>query len=130
MSRRLTFRQPSFCRMNPRLPDTWFLVDPGDRIRQRQVHGPFLVQRREELDFGGRFLTRHRGATETTFLVTRIEERSEVGLSCQVIHLEDERDGGCYVIDTGLMGPGIPSSGFEPASGAPPEDHPLRASPG
>ena len=95
------------------------MVGPGDRIRQRQLHGPFVVQAREELGYGGRLLTRHRRATQTTFLVTRIEERSEVGLSCQVIHLEDERDGRSYVIDTGLMGPGIPTSGFEPLSEAP-----------
>ncbi len=104
---------PRFAGCIPRLADPWVLVGPGDRLRQRTPQGPFVVQRRDELGFGGCLLTRHRTATLTTFVVLRIEERSEVGLTCQVFHLEDEHDGARYVIDTGLMGPGLPTSAFE-----------------
>jgi hypothetical protein len=89
------------------------LVGPGDRVRQVVSYGPFVVQWREELEFGGRRLSRHRDATGTVFTVSHIEERAETGFCCQVVHLVDEYDGGRYVVDTGLMGPGLPTDAFE-----------------
>jgi hypothetical protein len=85
---------------------------PGARVRQTVERGPFVVQLREDLGLGGCRLTRHSDATATSFVVVRYAERSEIGLSCHVVHLEDVRDGRGYVLDTGLMGPGFPPDAF------------------
>jgi hypothetical protein len=97
---------------------TWLVPPAGARVRQLVAHGPFVVQRREDLGLGACRLTRHRGATATTFVVVGYAERSEIGLPCHVVHLEDERDGRRYVLDTGLCGPGLPADAFALA------DHP------
>jgi hypothetical protein len=91
----------------------WLLPEIGARVRQREPHGPFVVQRREDLYFGGCRLTRHRGATTTTFTIVQYAERSEIGLPCFVVHLRDDRDGHRYVVDTGLCGPGLPPDMFD-----------------
>ncbi len=93
-------------------PPGWHLPPPGSRVRQTVERGPFVVQLREDMGMGGCRLTRHRGATATVFRVLGYDERSEIGLPCHVVHLEDERDGQPYVVDTGLMGPGLPADGF------------------
>jgi len=91
----------------------WIHPPPGARVRQTSSNGPFVVQRREDLGMGACRLTRHPGATGTTFVVTGYAQRSEIGLPCHVVHVEDERDGRSYVVDTGLMGPGLPLETFE-----------------
>ena len=88
------------------------MPETGALVRQTRTHGPFVVQRRIELDFEAVILTRHPEATATVFVVLRYAERSEIGLPCHVVHLEDERDGQVYVVDTGLMGPGLPADTF------------------
>ncbi len=96
----------------------WLRPEVGRRVRQLVPHGPFVVQRREDLGMGACRLTRHRGATTTTFTVVAYAERSEIGLPCFVVHLRDDRDGHRYVVDTGLCGPGLPPEAFalvEPA---------------
>jgi hypothetical protein len=90
----------------------WILPQPGARVRQIRAHAPFVVQRRQILECGGAFLTRHPDATSTEFVVRRLEERSEIGLPCFVIHLDDQRDSAPYIVDTGLMGPGLPTDTF------------------
>ncbi len=95
------------------LHEGWVRPEPGARVRQIIVHGPFVVQHREDLGLGAVRLTRHRGAFETTFVLLGYSERSEIGLPCHVVHLRDERDGREYVVDTGLAGPGLPLDAFE-----------------
>ena len=99
---------------------TWLVPGPGARVRQTRTHGPFVVQRRDIVEFGGVLLTRHPAATETVYVVVGYEEGSEIGLPCHVVLLEDERDGALYVVDTALMGPGLPADAFvvldEPAA--------------
>lgn len=90
----------------------WLRPGIGERIRQTRAHGPFVIQRREDLGMGACRLTRHRGATTTTFTVLAYSERSEIGLPCFVVHLRDERTGHGYVVDTGLCGPGLPPDTF------------------
>ena len=68
----------------------WIQPDVGGRVRQVVVHGPFVVQRREDLGGGACRLTRHRTAHETTFVVEGYSLRSEIGLPCHVVHLRDE----------------------------------------
>ena len=80
------------------------------------AYGPFVVQLREELGLGACRLTRHRTAHATTFVVEGYSLRSEIGLPCHVVHLRDEADGACYVVDTGLCGPGLPADAFTSAS--------------
>jgi hypothetical protein len=77
------------------------------------------VQLREDMGMGSARLTRHRRAHETTFIVLGYAERSEIGLPCFVVRLEDERDGRPYVVDTGLMGPGLPADHFAVEDPAP-----------
>ena len=96
----------------------WLRPEPGTRVRQTVAHGPFVVQHREDLGLGGAMLTRHRGASETTFVLLGYSERSEIGLPCHVVHLRDEHDGREYVVDTSLAGPGLPAHSFEVESGA------------
>lgn len=91
---------------------SWLVPDPGTRIRQTRPSGPFVVQRRDVLGFEGVQLTRHPSPTDTVFVVLGYEERYEIGLPCHVVHLKDERDGARYVVDTGLMGPGLPADTF------------------
>ena len=93
-------------------PPGWHMPPPGTRVRQTVERGPFVVQEREDLGMGSCRLTRHRGAVRTTFRVLAYDERSETGLPCHVVRLEDERDGRPYVVDTGLMGPGLPEDAF------------------
>jgi hypothetical protein len=93
-------------------PVPWLFPPPGARVRQTVENGPFVISLREDMGMGGCRLTRHRGATSTTFVVVRYAERSEVGLPCHVVHLEDERDGAPYVLDSALMGPGFPPDAF------------------
>ncbi|WP_217914200.1 hypothetical protein [Miltoncostaea marina] len=92
--------------------DRWLRPEVGARVLQLVEVGPFVVQHREDLGFGGCRLTRHRGATTTVFEVVAYAERSEIGLSCHVVHLRDERDGREYVLDTGICGPGMPADAF------------------
>ncbi len=96
----------------------WLRPEIGERIRQTRVHGPFVVQRRDELGLGAARLTRHRGATTTTFTVLAYAERSEIGLPCFVVHVRDDRTGHRYVVDTGLCGPGLPPDMFVLVDGA------------
>jgi hypothetical protein len=90
----------------------WLMPAAGARVRQTVAHGPFVVQRREDLGLGACRLTRHPGATRTIFVVLGYAERSEIGLPCHLVHLEDEGDGRRYVLDTGLCGPGLPPDAF------------------
>jgi hypothetical protein len=92
--------------------DGWLRPAPGSRVRQTVEHGPFVVQRRDDLGLGSCRLTRHRGAAGTSFTVLGYSQRSEVGLPCHVVHLRDEVDGREYVVDTGLCGPGLPADAF------------------
>jgi hypothetical protein len=88
-------------------------------VRQLVDRGPFVVQLREDMGMGSARLTRHPAARKTTFRVLGYMERSEIGLPCFVIRLEDERDGRAYVVDTGLMGPGLPADAFAIEDDAP-----------
>ncbi|HET6689770.1 MAG TPA: hypothetical protein VFG74_02795 [Miltoncostaeaceae bacterium] len=97
----------------------WIHPDVGDRVRQLVPHGPFVVQRREDLGGGACRLTRHRTADATTFVVEGYSLRSEIGLPCHVVHLRDEADGASYVVDTGLCGPGLPAEAFTASSASP-----------
>jgi hypothetical protein len=90
----------------------WLRPPPGSRVRQTRAHGPFVVQRREDLGLGSCRLTRHRDPLATGFLVLGYAERAETGFSCHVVMLEDVRDGEEYVVDTGIMGPGLPADAF------------------
>jgi hypothetical protein len=99
----------------PWLPDDWFMPAAGTRLRQIVAGGAFVVQRRELLGSGSARLTRHTEATATTFTLVRYEERAEIGMSCHVVHLRDDADGDQYVVECGLMGPGLPRDAFEPA---------------
>ncbi len=90
----------------------WLRPEIGSRIVQVRTHGPFVVQRRDDLGLGGARSTRHRGATTTTFTVLDYAERSEIGLPSFVIHLRDDRTGIRYIVDTGLCGPGLPPDTF------------------
>jgi hypothetical protein len=92
--------------------EPWLRPPPGARVRQTVPHGPFVVQRREDLGLGACRLTRHPDAQATTFAVVAYAERSEIGLPCHVVHLRDERDGAAYVLDTGICGPGLPPDAF------------------
>jgi hypothetical protein len=92
--------------------DGWLRPAAGARVRQVVEAGPFVVQHRLDLGLGACLLTRHRGATATAFVVLGYSQRSEIGLPCHVVHLRDEADGGEYVVDTGLFGPGLPADGF------------------
>lgn len=103
----------------PAPPPGWHMPPPGARVRQTVDRGPFVVQLREDMGMGGCRLTRHRGAAATAFRVVGYDERSEIGLPCHVVHLEDERDGRAYVVDTGLMGPGLPPDAFTVEDAAP-----------
>ena len=98
---------------------SWHVPGPGARVRQTRTHGPFVVQHREIVEYGGVLLTRHPTATETVFVVVGYEERSEIGLPCHVVLLEDVRDRALYVVDTALMGPGLPADAFEMVEDAP-----------
>lgn len=98
------------------LADGWLAPAPGALVRQVISYGPFVVQHRADLGMGGCLLTRHRGATETVFVLLGYSERSEIGLPCHVVHLRDERDGREYVVDTGLAGPGLPGDAFRELS--------------
>lgn len=90
----------------------WLMPPVGTVVRQLVPHGPFVVQRRHDMGHGGCMLTRHHDAPRTVFRITGYSERSEIGLSCHVVLLEDARDGEPYVVDTGLMGPGLPPDAF------------------
>jgi len=99
--------------VTPWLPDDWFMPEPGTRLRQVVLSGAFVAQRRETLGAGSARLTRHLQATATTFTLVRYEERGEIGLSCNVVHLRDEADGDLYIVECGLMGPGLPQDSFQ-----------------
>ncbi len=99
----------------PWLPEDWFMPEPGTRLRQIVASGAFVVQRREGLGAGAARLTRHTEAILTTFTLVRYEERPEIGMSCHVVHLLDDADGGEYIVECGLMGPGLPRDAFEVA---------------
>ena len=90
----------------------WLRPAIGGRVRQTRAHGPFVIQRRDDLGLGACRLVRHRGATSTTFTIVAYAERSEIGLPCHVVHLSDDRTGHRYVVDTGLCGPGLPPDTF------------------
>jgi hypothetical protein len=90
----------------------WILPEVGTRVRQVVIHGPFVVQHREDLGGGACRLIRHRTAHHTTFVIEGYSLRSEVGLPCHVVHLRDEADGASYVVDTALCGPGLPADAF------------------
>ena len=92
--------------------DIWLIPEPGARVRQIVVWGPFVVQYREDLGLGACRLTRHRRAVSTSFVVLGYSQRSEIGLPCHVVHLRDEADDREYVLDTGLCGPGLPGDAF------------------
>lgn len=95
----------------------WLRPPVGAHVRQTAPSGPFVVQRREDLGMGSCRLTRHRDPLGTRFEVLGYAERAETGFSCHVVLLEDLRDGAPYVVDTGIMGPGLPADTFavEPA---------------
>jgi hypothetical protein len=97
----------------------WIVPDPGTRVVQIVVAGPFVVQHREDLGLGACRLTRHRTAHLTVFVLLGYSERSEIGLPCHVVHLRDERDDREYVVDTGLCGPGLPVDAFRTRTATP-----------
>ncbi len=90
----------------------WLRPATGTLVRQLVEHAPFVIQRRVDLGSGACRLTRHRGATSTSFRVLRYGGRPDHGVSCHVIHLEDVADGEHYILDTGQMGPGFPPGDF------------------
>lgn len=98
----------------------WIIPDVGARVRQLEPHGPFVVQRRLDMGMGSCCLVRHRDPCGTSFRLLAYAERGETGLSCQVVHLADEADGGEYVVDTGICGPGLPGDMFAVIEGFPP----------
>ena len=100
----------------PWLPEDWFMPSPGTRLRQIVDSGPFVAQHREALGAGAARLTRHRRPRETSFTVVGYEERPEIGMSCHVVHLRDDGDGRRYIVECGLMGPGLPRDTFAEAS--------------
>ena len=89
---------------------------PGTLVRQIVERGTFIVQRREDLGAGAARLTRHSDATRTIFEVLAYTERSEIGMPCHVVILRDTADDREYVVDCGLMGPGLPEESFAPVS--------------
>lgn len=100
--------------------DDWLRPPVGSVVRQVVAYGPFVVQHREDLGLGACRLLRHRTATDTTFVVLDYAERSEIGLPCFVVVLEDRATGRPYVVDTGLCGPGLPPDAFRVVEAAEP----------
>ncbi len=90
----------------------WLHPPVGSLVRQTVPSGPFVVQLRIDLGMGSCRLERHRDPLGTTFRVLGYAERAEMGMSCQVVHLSDMRDGAEYVVDTGMCGPGLPDDAF------------------
>lgn len=89
---------------------------PGTLVRQTVERGTFVVQRREDMGFGGVRLTRHPAPTATVFEVLAYTERPEIGMSCHVVIVRDTDDDEEYVVDCGLMGPGLPEASFAPVA--------------
>lgn len=100
--------------------DLWLRPPPGTRVRQTRPHAPFVVQRREDLGLGSCRLTRHPDPVAARFVVVAYAERAETGFLCHVVMLEDLGDGRPYVVDTGIMGPGLPADAFALDEGFPP----------
>ncbi len=98
----------------------WLRPEPGARIRQIVATGPFVIQERIDLGMGACRLHRHRTAIHTTFTVVTVVERTEEGLPCFQIVVDDDRDGRRYVVDTGACGPGLPPETFV---AVPPEEN-------
>lgn len=96
--------------------DGWMLPPPGTLVRQTIERGAFVVQRREDMGWGGVRLIRHAAATATIFEVLAYTERPEIGMSCHVVILRDTADDAEYVVDCGLMGPGLPEDSFAPVA--------------
>lgn len=102
----------------------WMMPPPGTRVRQIVASGPFVVQRREDLGAGGCRLTSHPAPRRTEFEILEYSQRGETGLSCNVVVLRDLADDARYVVECGLMGPGLPGDAFvsagEDPAGPPP----------
>ena len=96
---------------HPWLPDGWFYPEPDARVRQTVERGPFLAQMRRP-DAGGP-ATRHPNPRETVFVVSSYEQRHEEGLPAHLVVLRDEADDAEYVVDCGILGPGLPGDAFE-----------------
>ena len=94
----------------------WMMPPLGTLVRQTVERATFVVQRREEMGFGGVRLTRHVAPTGTVFEVLAYTERPEIGMSCHVVILRDTGDDEEYVVDCGLMGPGLPEESFAPVA--------------
>ena len=61
-------------------------------------------------------LTRHTEPTSTIFEVLAYTERPEIGMTCHVVILRDTADDAEYVVDCGLLGPGLPEESFAPVA--------------
>ena len=94
------------------LPNGWFFPEPAARVRQTVEKGPFLApERRPE---AGGPATRHPDPASATFVVHAYEQRQEEGLPAHLVVLRDEADDAEYVVDCGILGPGLPGDAFEP----------------
>ena len=92
------------------LPDGWFFPEPGSRLKQTVEKGPFLAQQRRP-EAGGP-ATRHPDPTATSFVLNAYEQRQEEGMPAFLVVLRDEADGAEYVVDCGILGPGLPGDAF------------------
>ena len=80
--------------------------------------GGFIARRLLASGHRVRTLTGHPDPMGTVFAIAGYEERAEIGMACHVVLLRDERDGGEYVVECGIMGPGLPVDAFAPVDGA------------
>jgi hypothetical protein len=103
---------------NSGLPAGWVMPPPGSRVRQTVPGGAFVAQVREDLGAGSCRLTGHADPMGTVFAIVGYEERAEIGMACHVVLLRDERDGREYVVECGIMGPGLPADAFAPVDEA------------
>jgi hypothetical protein len=103
---------------NSGLPEGWVMPPPGSRVRQTVPGGAFVAQVREDLGAGSCRLTGHPDPMGTVFAIVGYEERAEIGMACHVVLLRDERDGREYVVECGIMGPGLPADAFAPVDEA------------
>jgi len=96
---------------HPWLPNGWFFPEPESRIRQTAEKGPFLAQQRRPET--GAAAARHPNPDSAIFVVRGYEQRQEEGLQAHLVVLLDEADDAEYVVDCGILGPGLPGDAFE-----------------
>lgn len=94
----------------------WMMPPPGTLVRQTVSRGSFVVQERQDLGLGAVRLLRHDRASDTVFEILAYTERPEIGMSCHVVIVRDTADDREYVVDTGLLGPGLPEESFAPVA--------------